>query len=569
MIRCLQALACLAILFSSSPAHAQQGLQVAFGARGLEKLSWHGQTLEDLQRWPDDAFHIGHMKAFDPSGRPLNSGQYGWGENHDSRTWDAARKTWTYHFSWGSIRVAYRQQGDSLSVIVTESNRFGSNIVFDGAEIYPLVLHLPRVPAGFGEPGDSRFIANIDQPSVLAADFGAGEAVLSSTDDAKPLYTGFQAMGKDFTYAAVCSGTAPDGFTSHGQGRLLRPGESETFSMSLRFADAGTPLSEAAPDAYRAFAQRWPETLHWTDRRIIGTVFLASSAQGDKTHPAGFPNNPRRYFTDPTVDVKTPEGLKQFQARILKQGADLVENLKRLNAQGAITWDVEGEEFPQDTSYACSPDQIATLSPEMESRITEEASPYDGMKLDDAYFKMILDAGFRVGVCVRPQHFTIAPDGTARQVTLPDDQVARELIRKMKYAHDRWDATIFYLDSTVEGDGSTLPASILEQAAVSLPDSLLIPEESSPRMYRATAPFRTFLFHGDLGTPADIRALYPHAFSANLINDVDPTKLKEHRLALTDSVRHGDVLMDLAGYWQANDPIVVEIYRGAATSAGK
>jgi hypothetical protein len=556
-------------LLSSHTSQAQQGLQVEFGTAGLKKLSWHGQTLEDLQRWPDDAFHIGHMKAFDTAGHPLPSGQYGWGENHDSRNWDAASKTWTYHFSWGSIRVQYRQQGDSLSVIVTESNRSGSNIVFDGASVYPLVLHMPRVPVGFGERGDSHIIANLDQPSVLAADFGAGEAVLSSTDDAKPLYTGFQAMGKDFAYAPVISGTSPDGLRGHGRGRLLRPGESESFSASLRFVAAATPPSEAAPDAYKAFARRWPETLHWTDRRIIGTVFLASSAEGDKTHSAGFPNNPRRYFTDPTVDVKTPEGLKHFQARILKQAADIVENLKRLHAQGTITWDIEGEEFPQDTSYACTPDQVATLSPEMESKVSDEGSPYRGMKLDDAYFKIIHDAEFRVGVCVRPQQFTFAPDGSARQVTLPDDEVAGELIRKMKYAHDRWGATIFYLDSTVEGDGSTLPASILEQAAASLPDSLLIPEESTPRMYRATAPFRTFLFHGDLGTPADIRALYPQAFSANLINDVDPAKLEAHRLALTDSVRHGDVLMDLAGYWQANNPIVVEIYRAAAASAGK
>jgi len=564
--RLAQGLACFAFLLSSFSLHAQQALQVQFGARGLEKLSWHGQTFEDLQRWPNDSFHIGHMKAFDANAHALTSGQYGWGENHESRTWDAADKTWAYGFSWGSIRVQYQQQGDALKFVVTESNRSGSNITFDGASIYPVVLHLPRVPVAFGEPGDSHVIANIDQPSVVAADFGAGEAVLSSLDDGTPLYTGFQPVGKDFAYATLISGTAPDGFLHPTQGRLLRPGQTDTFTIRLRFVSAGTPASAAAPDAYKAFAQQWPETLHWTDRRMIGTVFLASSAPGDKSHPAGFPTNPRRYFTDASVDVESPAGLQQFQSRILQQASDIAENLRRMHAQGAITWDMEGEEFPQDTSYACAPDEIASLSPEMESRVSDVRSPYQGMKLDDAYFKIIRDAGFRVGVCVRTQHFTLSPDGTARQVTLPDDQVAAELTRKMKYAHDRWHATLFYLDSTVEGDGTTLPASVIEQAAASLPDSLLIPEESSPRMYRATAPFRTFLFHGDLGTAAAIREMYPHAFSANLINDVDPAKLAEHRIALTDAVRQGDILMGLAGYWQSNDPVLVEIYRAAAAS---
>ncbi len=124
-----------------------------------------------------------------------------------------------------------------------------------------------------------------------------------------------------------------------------------------------------------------------------------------------------------------------------------------------------------------------------------------GLKLDDAYFLTLRDAGFRVGVCVRPQRFTLMADGTARQRFLPVGKVAAELIRKMRYAHDRWGATIFYLDSTVREGGWPLPSEVLEQAARALPDSLLIPEETFPRAYGFSAPFRTFLFHGDTGVP--------------------------------------------------------------------
>jgi hypothetical protein len=553
--------------FAPAPLNAQSPrsqLQLAFGANGLERIVYHGETLEDVAQWPKDAFHIWHMKAFDQAGHALTSGQYGWGENHDSRTWNAAAQTWIYGFKWGTIRVQYKQQGDALNIVVTESNRADSGIAFDGSTIYPLALHLPRLPSGFAGPGDAQILGNINQPGVVTADFGSAEAVLATRTEDLPLYTGFQPEGHSFVYSPIISRTAPDGFAHPSPAHPIRPGQTITYTVSLHFAASGTLPEQVASDAYKAWAAHWPPTLHWADHRIIGTVFLASSAQGDKTRPAGFPANPRRYFTSANVDVRSPEGLKHFQSRVLRQAVEVTENLKRLHAQGAITWDIEGEEFPQDTSYACAPDEIAQLSPEMESIVTDKASPYAGMKLDDAYFKIIHDAGFRVGVCIRPQHFTLAADGTARQVSLPDEQVPAELIRKMKFARDRWGATIFYLDSTVEADGSTLPASVLEQAAAAVPDSLLIPEESSPRMYRSMAPFATFLFHGDLGTPAWIRALYPHAFSANLINDVAPEKITDHRAALIDSVRNGDILMVLSGYWQANDPAVVDLYREAA-----
>ena len=460
---------CCLFLFAGICAAQSSSLQVTYSHRGLEKLSYGGQTLEDLDRWPADAFHIWHMRSFDLAGHPLTSGQFGWGEDYKARVFDETTRTWRYTFSWGSIDLCYRQRGDALNLVVTTANNAGSGIVFDGATLFPLTLHLPCVPAGFDEPGDSHLVSDLDQPAIAVADFGSAEVVSVAPDPAKPLYIGFQAAAKDLAYAPIVSSTAPDGYGSpEPPGRLLKPGQTDTFTVSLRFAPARTAPGQLAADAYKAFAARYPETLHWQDRRIIGTVFLASSPQGDKTRPAGFRSNPRRYFTDAALDVGTPEGMKQFQARILRQAFDVVANLRRLNAQGAITWDIEGEQYPQDTSYACSPDQIAQLSPEMESIIGDRASPFAGLKLDDAYFKIIHDADFRVGVCVRPQHLQLDLDGSARQIPLPDAEVAANLIRKMKYAHDRWGATIFYLDSTVEADGRTLPASIIEQAAAAV-----------------------------------------------------------------------------------------------------
>ena len=546
------------------------GLQVAFGPAGLERLTYQGQLLEDLQRWPDDRFHIWHMKSFDRSGRPKTDGEYGWGESSQSRRWDSASRTWTYSFVWGTLRTQYVQNGDTLDMRVTSSNKSDSGVVLDGASVYPLTVHLPRLPNGFAA-GQSQLVDGTEAPgvtvaNVTVADWGAAQMAVVAPDASKPVWSGLQAV-KDDGYAAIVSGTRPDALPpgdGERKGLQVRPGETVSVVLSVRFAASAAPVATLAADAYRSFAQRWPQSLNWKDRRIIGTVYLASSAQGERTRSAGFPSNPRRYFSDAAVDVRGAAGLARFQARVLAQAQAMVENLRRMQAQGAITWDIEGEEYPQDTSYVCAPDAIAQVAPEMESVLSGREPRYAGMKLDDAYFRIIRDAGFRVGVCVRPQRFTLGADGSARQQTLPDGEAAAELIRKMKYAHDRWGATLFYADSTVRADGSTLPAEVLEQAAAALPDSLLIPEESTPRMVRATAPFQTFLFHGDLGTRASIRAMYPLGFAVNLVNDVDAAKLASHRQQLVDAVRNGDVLMVHADYWQANDPTVVEMYREAA-----
>ncbi len=549
---------------------AQTNLQVTYGPQGVQQISYRGVSLEDVSQNPSDAFHIWHMKMTDLQGVISTSGQYGWGESNNGRQWDAGSKTWTYPFTWGSIRVQFQQAGDTLNMNVTETNNASSGMVLEGASIFPFVLHFPALPAGFNNASYPQLSYNTTGPSALAADFGSGLVAAVVPSASKPLYTGFMPASQPNAYTPLISTTTPDGlatFQPHLD-RPVLPGQTDSFTVSLRFAASGTPIASLSADADQSWTKTWPSALNWSDRRIIGTAYLASSPTGDPTKPGGFPNNPRRYFNDAQAsdfDITTAAGLVKFQRRVLDQAAATVANLQHLNAQGVITWDIEGEQYPQETSYVCSPDQIGTVAPEMESIVRDPSSRYAGMKLDDAYFKTIHDAGFRVGVCVRPQQFVQNADGTAGQTYLPDSQIASQIIRKMKAAHDRWGATLFYLDSTVETNGATLDASIFQQAAAALPDSLLIPEESTPKFYAYTAPFKTFLFHGDLGTDASVYGFYPHAFSVNLVNDVDPARLAAARTQLTAAVRHGDILMVHADYWQANNPTVVQIYADAGS----
>lgn len=557
------------LLFAlATQARSQSNLKITFGTQGIQTLAYKQVLLEDTGTYTADNFHIWHMKSTDLSGNLISSGQYGWGESNNGRSWDSVAHAWTYQFNWGTIRVQYVQRGDILDIVVTSTNNFGSGIVFDGASIYPLALHFPQLPTGFVDATYNWFGDNTSAPGITTADYGTGQVSMAMPDASTSLYSGFQGTGVSNAYTALLSGTSPDSlaaFLPHYD-RKLQPGQTDTYTVSLRFAPSGTDPSSLAADVYQSWDTLHPSTLTWNDRRAIGTVYLASSPSGDKTQPGGYLNNPRRYFNDSNAadfDVRTASGLLAFQHRVLQQAQENVTNLKRLNAQGAITWDLEGEQYPQDTSYVCSPDQLATVAPEMETVVRDTSSPYLGMKLDDAYFRTMTDAGMRVGVCVRPQQFTINADGSAQQTTLDNSLVAAQLIRKMRYAHDRWGATLFYLDSTVNALGGTLEASIFEQAAAALPDSLLIPEETTSRHYASTAPFKTFIFHGDLGTDAAVYNFYPNAFGATLVNDVDAATLAAAQAKLTQAVKMGDILMTHVDYWQQNNPTILAIYQAA------
>ena len=555
--------ACLLLLGVSAFA---QSLSLTYGAKGVQTLSFGSTVLEDVGANPADLFHIWHMRSTDLLGNVVSSGEYGWGESNNGESWNAATNTETYVFAWGTVSTQFVQSGNILNLIVTETNNAGSGIVFDGAEIYPFALHFPQDPGGFF--GYTQYAITTLEPGVSVADFGTGVVTSVIPNEAIAMYGGWKAAGTN-TYTPLMSTTAPDGLATFlpSNNVPVQPGSSFTYTVSLRFTPEGTPASAA--DAYASFAATYPSQMTWTDKRIIGTAYLASSpaGTGDITQPGGYPTNPRRYFNDPSVDITTPAGLTAFQDRMLAQATANAANSASLSAQGVVTWDIEGEQYPQTTSYVCSPDQIAAVAPEMESAILDAKSPYFGQKLDDAYFKIMTQAGLRVGLCLRPQVFNLAANGTASQVYLTGNSaIIANLETKARYANTRWGATLFYVDSTVDVNGGTLDPAIFQQLITDLPAFLFIPEESTPRYYAYSAPFYSFIFHTTTGTPASTYLFYPNAFGANLVNDVSPSTLATYQPQLTQAVKAGDILMGHADYWQANDPTLVAIYQAAGVT---
>ncbi len=556
-------LACLLFLGVSAFA---QNLSVTYGSKGVQTLSFGNTVLEDAGANPADLFHIWHMRSTDLQGNSISSGQYGWGESNNGESWNASTSTETYTFSWGSIATQFVQNGNTLNLIVTETNNAGSGIVFDGAEVYPFALHFPQDPAGFF--GYTQYVITTLEPGVSAADFGTGIVTSVIPNEAIAMYGGWKSAGTN-AYTPIMTSTAPDGLATFlpSNNVPVQPGSSFTYTVSLRFTPEGS--SASAADAYASFAATYPSQMTWTDKRIIGTAYLASSpaGTGDITQPGGYSTNPRRYFNDPSVNITTAAGLAAFQDRMLAQATANAATSASLSAQGVITWDLEGEQYPQTTSYVCSPDQIASVAPEMESAILDANSPYFGQKLDDAYFKIMTNAGLRVGLCLRPQAFTLAANGTASQIYLTGNTaIIANLEAKARYANTRWGATLFYVDSTVDVNGGTLDPTIFQQLITDLPAFLFIPEESTPRYYAYSAPFYSFIFHTTTGTPAATYLFYPNAFGANLVNDVSASTLATYQPQLTQAVKAGDILMGHADYWQANDPTLVAIYQAAGVT---
>ena len=224
--------------------------------------------------------------------------------------------------------------------------------------------------------------------------------------------------------------------------------------------------------------------------------------------------------------------------------------LKKMNAQGMVTWDLEGEEYPQATTYIGDPRLLKTLDPEMDT-------------VADAYFKKFRDAGLRTGLCIRPQRLAVG-GGQADQKELGStDEIAQLLYDKMAYANKRWGCTLFYVDSNGDPNVPYDPAifgKLLQKLAGKKITALVMPEHKNLRYYAYTAPYGELRL-GVEGTSDRVRSVYPKAFM-NVYAPDGP--IQEDHDALVTSVRRGDVLM-FRGWW--DDPQNAQI-RGLYQDAG-
>jgi hypothetical protein len=518
---------------------APEGLKVEFGPRGVKRLTFNGITLVDTVAHPEDGLSVEAYEVPNPDGttKEVFIGDSG------TTTVDPSENSITRTFAWGSVKVYYTQEGDRLRIGVVVTNTSDQPVA--GVHVFPMAVRFPAFPVGWnGETPWAGF--NSDGPTAIAADFGAGKLVLANEDVHEPLYVGMitgpeTAATRRFRLWVASSDLSYQPPSWPRFDRPIGPGETDAYTVSLRFGQPHQETGDLTQDVTEEYVQQNPPTLNWADRRPIGQLMLSSSAPWH--HSA---TNPRGWFNDPSVDVTTDAGKREFKQRLLAYADRSIGVLRATNAQGAIVWDIEGQEYLHPVSYVGDPGLMGARAPEME---------FEGAA--DAFFQRFRDAGLRVGVAVRAQEFAWV-DG--RPVQQWSDDPKATLARKIRYAHDRWGVTMFYIDSNATSSYVELDAELMRELSAEFPDVLLVPELENTKYYGFTAPY-VELLRDETGTPDAARSYHGDAFS--LIN-VAEGDARLHWQALVEQVGRGDVLLFRAWFDSPESHTVLDLYEEAA-----
>ena len=536
---------------------APDDVTVAFGGNGLSSLRCGGQEL--LWVNPDagangaftgSAFWVSRVTLRGADGKDVTLD----GGGPSKVVTDASGGTVTRTFAWGRVRGRFIPLGSRLGLTLTVTDA-SLDLTVQSIVIQPFWLRFPQRPTEYAQEYPL-VTASRDEPGIITASYGAATLAVCNEDFTLPLLVGFpfaldRPNDTEFPLR-VSSGpeNGPNDLLAPYLVRPIAPGHSDTYTLSLRFGPAGIEADALTSELDRLYAAKYPQTLHWPDRRPLGYLMLSSSVP----HRAGG-KNPRGWFNnDPDIDVTTEAGRAAFAKRLTDYADNSIRVLKPMNAQGMITWDIEGQEYPHATSYVGDPRKVSLLAPEMEP-------------LADAYFARFRKAGLKVGVCIRPQLITKAAGGGASQHDQADmADVTRTLIDKALYANTRWGCTLFYVDSN--GDPNVpYPASVFENVADALArqgiNALLMPEHKKVRYYGTTAPYAE-LRGGNFGTPDRIRRVYPGAFTVLCTSDGD---LDGHHADLVNAVKGGDILLFRAWWDDPQNAKVKAIY--AEAGAGR
>jgi hypothetical protein len=508
------------------------GVLVTWGPSGITSLKYRGQELLSVGE-----FRVERVMMRDKAGTAFDADLTATVRT-DPKSGELRRI-----FTWGTVTVQYAPSADRLNMTITTKNNSPSTIT---AVFYePLAFKFPSKPTNYD--GNTPILAhNIGSPGAVGLSYSGGTLAVVNEEMTKPLLMGFPwALDKPASTifpVKVFTGRntmLPDSIPTVN--RSVAPNESDQFQLSFRFGPEGSTIASLTGDVWKKFATSYPSKIKWNDHRSIGSLVLGTAA-------GGWRGNPRGWFMDPKIDINSKLGQMELRTRMTAYADESISILRDMNAQGMIVWDVEGEEFRHAITYIGDPRLVPTLAPEMDA-------------LADEFFAKFRDAGFRVGVCVRPQVFSHNPGQPPQQRESADP--AKVLIEKIAYARKRWDATLFYIDSNGDPNHPMDP-EVFRKVNAEFPDVLLVPEHSNLRYYAYTAPLLD-MRKGGAGTPENVRLLYPKAFM--VINTIDGP-IDQRFDDLVTSVSHGDILMYRS--WYKDPPVHTKlktVYQSAQASA--
>jgi len=530
-----------------APKVAVTPLSFAFNTKGLATITYSGTKLFDVNTNPWDGFRVMDYTLIKPDGTSVRTGYVA--SNTYTSTWNASTQTVTWTFAWGSVSCKYTTAADRLTMKLTITNTSTTDTVA-GVDVFPVALRFPNKPASLNGNPNMRF--GTEAPPVVTADFGSGTVAVVGEDVGKQAYIGFMSSGSLTNTAnryEVSIGSEPLTYQPNSWPVLYRnvkPGATDTYTTSLRFAATKALPWTMASDVYQKFAANTPMQLTWTDKRPIAELYPSGSGVNSRTatNPNGWLGNGSLDGLGP-VDVTTPAGLANFRERLLAYADNAVKLLKDMNGQGMITWDIEGEEYDR-AKYIGDPRLATTLAPELSY-----------MNVVNDYFKKFTDAGLRVGVTIRAQMVMFDANGPYQVNATSTAELTQVLIDKIAYAKQQWGATLFYLDST----SPFMDSSVLKAVMQAVPGVLLIPENQNLKDYSISAPYDESRF-GDNATPAEVKATYSNSFS--IINVGGSTVSSALQTQLNAAVKQGDILMYPGWYTSSASAVVKQAYAAAA-----
>jgi hypothetical protein len=508
------------MLFSTAISRASGELAVEFNKKGISSLRFRNQEF------------LGSAGK-DPKGEPVASV---WFEGENKQHYEppppvdwpdphtAVRK-----YSWGTCTLKYKIGAERLDVTVEFRNESDKPIKQAQCDLFFIKFPGDTTPMKWDNSDPPR---NDDRnaPTVLVANYGTGKIVTVTSDTSAPTCTRWgpkQAAGYQLSLLSP---------TKMASGATIQ------MSVSCRFSPEETQPEQVAADAYKIFREQHPSLLRWNDRRPIGALMLA-------TVNKKWPTNPRGWLNAPNLNVFTSRGHSQFRSLVMQKVGSSISNMRQINAQGVIVWDVEGAQYPQgEATYVGDPRILKRVAPEMDA-------------IADELFGKFRQAGFRVGVCLRADEIHFRPNSSYYQKMFTSaEELFKSLDERINYARSRWGCTLFYIDSY--GGTPAYSPLVLKQLLQKHPDVLLIPEFEQSLTYAFAAPYKELRpmgkNPGTASTPKRALTLYPEAFT--VINTADGD-LVGRRPELVSAVRRGDVLLFRAWWGDEGFQRVRSIYK--------
>ncbi len=541
---------------------APDALVAAFDEKGIASLKQGGFTLMDPK---DRRAKLQYIRVLNPDAK------HGWDQHWDPKAtetvFDEATKTLRQTFAQCTLAITWTQpkpsQIDTTVEIVSTADEPIIVKLFLGTLRLPRTHHtfnaaknIPDVRV-FPHPGGALAVLNppgrTHPPSLMIYGLNHSKRLDAPAADGTILGSGFLSVENHF--AREAKHPIVDNKWFDNPGSAIRPGQTVTWKFSIGAAKDKDAFDPVVAQMKKLERRQEPMKLAWSDRRPIGTIFWCHSNQKWPTNPRGF-----NFGQGKKHDVTTAEGKAVFKKELLEYVDRCIENCRKMNAQGVIIWDLEGEELWHPISYIGDPRVLPQAAPELN-------------ELADEVFKRFTDAGLRTGLTIRPTDVYMKKPGDTRSWWHRDVKDPVQLMcDKIAYAKERWGTTIFYLDSNVFGKGFdtvlpknhgvpwTMPAAMLEEVNKRHPDVLVIPEWAGTQHYRFGAPYSS-PNNRQMCTPGWVREIWPDAFRVVACN---PGLMRDHWSNYLNGVMGGDVLLFPAWYGSLEGKYIEMVYAEAA-----